>query len=85
MAMVSQAGLAVKNQLVMSKNITDEDKIRLFLTKNGYDELINHHGINELIRFIEIDLLIPLKAELQKRQTIMNNLRNALDNYLKEV
>ena len=83
--MVSQAGLAVKNQLVMSKNITDEDKIRLFLTKNGYDELINHHGINELIRFIEIDLLIPLKAELQKRQTIMNNLRNALDNYLKEV
>jgi len=68
----------------MSKKnkLTDIEKFRLFLEKERYTENINHYGINELIRYVEIEMLLPLKAELYKRQTVMDNLRNALDNYI---
>ena len=65
-----------------NKNKTEEEKLRFFLEKEGYTELINNHGVNELVRFIEVELLIPLKADLMKRETVMKNLKNALENYL---
>lgn len=57
---------------------TEEEKLRFFLQKEGYTELINHYGVDKLVNFVEVELLIPLKAELMKRQTVMNNLKEAL-------
>lgn len=43
-----------------------KDNFRLWLEEQGYTELINHHAIEELIRYVDIELLTPLKAELNK-------------------
>jgi sRNA-binding regulator protein Hfq len=43
-----------------------KDKFKLWLEEQGYTELINSHAIDELIRYVDIELLTPLKAELIK-------------------
>lgn len=57
----------------------EEQKLRKFLEKEKYTELINHYGVDQLVLFVEVHLLTPLKADLQKRNNIINHLKQGIE------
>lgn len=56
----------------------EEEKFRKFIAKESYNELINHYGVNGLWRFIEIELLLPLKSDLHKKNSVIKMSLEAL-------
>ncbi len=57
--------------MAKKNKFTEEERLRFFLEKEEYTSLINHYGVNELVKFVEMELLIPLKAELHKKNSII--------------
>ncbi len=55
---------------MVKKQLEWQDKFRVWLEKEGYTELVNHFGIDELIKYVDMGLLMPLKAELMKDRVV---------------
>ena len=40
------------------------DEFKLWLSREGYNQFINYIAIDRLVNHVEVDILIPLKAEI---------------------